>query len=156
MENRFLAPNGMYTNLGLMMSDQCPWEIELYKDSTYLETLKGSAPSQIIKTVGRISAIRRQIADEQDGGLMKFPEMAVSEAVLNAVSHRSYCEECPTMVNVSSNRVVITSPGGHVSLGQDYGNRNRNPALAKVLIEMGFRNMTIKGIPGIVQSYKRS
>jgi ATP-dependent DNA helicase RecG len=80
-----------------------------------------------------------------------LPEIAVREAVVNAVMHRDYQAAGPVQVEHSDTRLAVTSPGDFV-LGVTPQNilttssRTRNPALASVVRALGLAEAAGVGV----------
>ncbi len=144
---------GRYTNLALMMSDQCPWKIRIRtgRDET---VVGGPVYSHVESARTKILDARRRIADEYCLELRKIPVSALTEVLLNAVTHRSYCDPRPIEVDVRAESVTVTSPGGAVRIGNSFRDRTRNPALAAVMRASGLKDPDTCGIDGVVWTYK--
>ncbi len=108
----FRTPEGRYTNLALILSDMCPWHIEIRVSGMTIETLTGSAVKQLGEATRTTVAVRRELAEMRGVELEQMQVLVVAEALLNAVSHRSYCSPDPIVVDVEVCHVRVTSPGG--------------------------------------------
>lgn len=79
-----------------------------------------------------------EIKEKQRKEILEIPEVALREAVVNAVAHRDYFEKgANVMIEVFDNRVEISNPGG-LPKGlkrEDFGKRTlaRNPLIAALL-----------------------
>lgn len=142
-----------YTNLALMMSDQCPWTVRI-RTGTVEEVIGGPVYSHVESAKSRIIDIRRRLAKDYDLGLRKIPHSALNEVLLNAVSHRSYCSPEPITVDVRAESVTISSPGGPVRTGNSFHDRTRNPNLAALLRSSGMKDPKVRGIDGVIWTYK--
>ncbi len=142
-----------YTNLALMMSDQCPWTIRI-RAGTSEEVVGGPVYSHIESAKTRIIDIRRRLTRDYGLELRKIPHAALNEILLNAVSHRSYCSPEPITVDIRAESVTVSSPGGPVRTGNSFRERTRNPNLATVLRTSGLKDPAVRGIDGVVWSYK--
>lgn len=98
--------------------------------------------------VGAISYLRQKLNLEYqitDAGprreVLEVPEVALREALVNAMGHRDYYEKgAVTMVEIFDDRVVITNPGGlvHSIDRAEFGfkSMSRNPLLFGLLQRM--------------------
>lgn len=119
-----ISADGLFTNLGLLLSDQCP---HIIKAATFngidqqefqdRREFGGSLLKQVDdaydyldmrnKTHAAFEGLYRQ--DRKD-----YPETALREALLNAVVHRDYAFSAGTLIGVYSDRIEIVSIGGLV------------------------------------------
>lgn len=96
--------------------------------------------------ITRESARRKEI--------LELPEVALREAVINAVCHRDYNEQgAHVMVEIFDDRVEIYNPGG-LPRGlseKDFGKRSvcRNPAIASLLLRCNYIEKMGSGIERI-------
>jgi ATP-dependent DNA helicase RecG len=85
---------------------------------------------------------------------LELPEVALREAIVNAVAHRDYLEKGATvMVEIFDDRVEISNPGG-LPKGlkeEDFGKRTlaRNPLIASLLHRAGYIEKLGTGVPRI-------
>jgi ATP-dependent DNA helicase RecG len=90
---------------------------------------------------------------------LELPEVALREAVVNAVAHRDYFEKGATvMIEMFDNRVEISNPGG-LPKGlnvEDFGRRTlaRNPLIASLLNRVGYIEKLGTGIQRIKEAMK--
>ncbi len=120
-----VATDGQYTNLGLLLSDQCP---HIIKAATFAGTDQSNFQNRYEFT----GSLLKQIDDAYrfldlcnetratfDGLLRQdhrsYPETAIRESLLNAVVHRDYAFSAPTLISVYYDRCEIVSVGGLVS-----------------------------------------
>ncbi len=120
-----MASDGQYTNLGLLLSDQCP---HIIKAATFAGTDQSNFQNRYEFT----GSLLKQIDDAYrfldlcnetratfDGLLRQdhrsYPETAIRESLLNAVVHRDYAFSAPTLISVYYDRCEIVSVGGLVS-----------------------------------------
>jgi ATP-dependent DNA helicase RecG len=120
-----MTQDGVYTNLGLLLSDQCVHTIKAavfegtnqnqFKDR---KEFTGSLFKQMDDVYDFID-FRNQIhstfeklrrIDRRD-----YPEVAVREALLNLLVHREYSFRASTFINIYTDRMEFTSIGGLVS-----------------------------------------
>ena len=90
---------------------------------------------------------------------LEIPEIAIREALLNAVAHRNYYIKGPTKIAIYENRIEIFSPGQFPG-PLDTKNLNkgisylRNPRICKVLREGKYIEKLGTGFITIFDSYK--
>lgn len=119
-----LATDGLYTNLGLLVSDQCQHSIKLavfqgtdkllFKDR---KEFGGSIFQQLNEAYQAIDFYNGTRASFE--GLLRkderdYPMEAVREALLNAVVHRDYSFSGSTSINLYQDRMELISLGGLV------------------------------------------
>jgi ATP-dependent DNA helicase RecG len=120
-----MTQDGVYTNLGLLLSDQCMHTIKAavfegtnqnqFKDR---KEFTGSLFQQMDdvydfidfrnQTHSTFEKLRR--IDRRD-----YPEVAVREALLNVLVHREYSYRASTFISIYTDRIEFTSIGGLVS-----------------------------------------
>lgn len=120
-----MTQDGVYTNLGLLLSDQCVHTIKAavfegtnqnqFKDR---KEFTGSLFQQMDdvydfidfrnQTHSSFEKLRR--IDRRD-----YPEVAVREALLNLLVHREYSFRASTFISIYTDRIEFTSIGGLVS-----------------------------------------
>ena len=166
---KLIGEDGLYTNLALLLSDQCETttkvalfqgtDKELFRDR---KEFKGSILKQledvyqfidlVNKTKATFSGLDR--TDRRD-----YSEEAVREALLNSIVHRDYSFSGSNLVNVYEDRIEFVSLGGLVSglelksifLGVS---QSRNPNLAAVFYRMRLIESYGTGIGKIERAYK--
>jgi len=117
-----IGKDGMYTNLGMLLSDQCGHTIKMAvfegsKKTTFLDRreLGGSLLEQLENAYAYIDQFNRTRAefagldriDKRD-----YPPEAVREALLNAITHRDYAFSESTLINVFDDRIEFVTVGG--------------------------------------------
>lgn len=140
--------DGEWSVLALMLSDQCPWRCEVRRSGRTVRIIGGSLLEQADEAVRAVIEVRRVCG--MTGG---FPRMEFWEVLLNAITHRSYCDRSPTVVDVLPGITVIESPGGLVRIDESYAGRTRNPHLVRICETMGLKNPCVRGIEGVLRSY---
>ena len=173
-DNKFKALNivnlnNEYTNLGLLLSDECPYSIKcaIFNGTNKLEfrdrkEFTGSVLKQVNdtfeyldlynKTKGKIVGLER--IDTKD-----YPEYALRESLLNAVIHRDYNFTGSILVSLFDDHFEITSLGGLVkgiSIEDLYNgvSESRNPNLANIFYRLKYVESFGTGIGRIIESYK--
>lgn len=162
---------GLYTNLGLLLSDQCPHFIKAaaFRDSDGFDFIVkndfvGSVLMQLESAYSfAISHINQKTKYE---GLRRidaydYPLVAIREALLNAIMHRDYSSSSPTQFKIFSDRIELVSFGGLLQeLSKDPLAEGisacRNPNLAAVLVLLGLVESFGTGIPKIIACYKQA
>lgn len=119
-----IGPDGLYTNLGLLLSDQC---VHTVKFAVFSGTDKGEFRTR--KEIG--GSIFKQLRGAFDflslannvkatfSGIDRidkydYPEEALREAVLNALIHRDYSFSGSIIVTIYDDRMEFVSLGGLV------------------------------------------
>ncbi len=163
-----LTSDGIYTNLGLLLSDQCKHSVKLavfqgtdklvFKDR---KEFSGSLFKQLEDTHSAIDFYNGTRAtfkglirnDERD-----YPMEAIRETLLNAIVHRDYSFSGSTFVNIYCDRMEFISLGGLVSgLSLDAAmmgaSQPRNEKLAALFYRMSLIEAYGTGIGKIISSY---
>lgn len=117
-----IGADGLYTNLGLLLSDQCP---HIIKAATFSgndqqefqdrREFGGSLLKQIndayeyldLRNHNHASFEGLHRVDQKD-----YPTPALREALLNAVVHRDYSFSAGTLISVYADRIEFISVGG--------------------------------------------
>ena len=161
--------NNKYTNLGLLLSDECPYSIKcaIFNGNNKLEfkdrkEFTGSVLKQVNdtfeyldlynKTKGKIIGLER--IDTKD-----YPEYALRESLLNAIIHRDYNFTGSILISLFDDHFEITSLGGLVkglSIEDLYNgvSESRNPNLANIFYRLKYVESFGTGIGRIIESYK--
>jgi len=160
--------DGVYTNLGLLLSDQSIHTIKLAVfEGAEKETFKdrremsGSLLRQLNEAYEYLEMYNRTHAEvkalirreERD-----YPEEALREALLNALVHRDYAFSSSTLINIFDDRIEFVSIGGlpkgvsleDIILGISVP---RNENLANVFYRLRLIETYGTGIPRIMRSY---
>ena len=158
----------IYTNLGLLLSDQSVhtiklavfegFEKEVFKDR---REFSGSLLKQLEDVFSFLDMYNHNHAkvkglfreDRQD-----YPEEALREALLNAAVHRDYAFSSSTLISIFNDRIEFVSVGGlpkgvsldDILLGLSVP---RNENLANVLYRLHLIEAYGTGIPTIMRSY---
>ncbi|MDR3120901.1 MAG: AAA family ATPase [Clostridiales bacterium] len=118
----FVSVDGVYTNLGLLLSEQCVHTVKaaVFQDTTQQifkdrHEFGGSLFSQINDVYDYLD-MRNQTRSTFDKLLRidrrDYPESALREALLNAVVHREYATSGSVFIKIYSDRIEFISPGG--------------------------------------------
>jgi len=92
--------------------------------------------------------------------LLEIPEVALREALLNAIVHRNYHLKAPIKIAIYENRIEIFSPGqfpGPLNLNNLRAGITylRNPAICKIFREAGYVEKIGSGLITIFDSYEK-
>ena len=165
-----IGEDGLYTNLGLLLSDQCMHTLKIavfegkekgvFKDR---KEFKGSLLKQITEVFEYIDLLNRTKAtfdglirkDERD-----YPVEAIREALLNAAVHSEYSFGASTLINIYEDRIEFVSLGGIVSglsleavmLGIS---QSRNEKLANIFYRLHLIEAYGTGIQKIFLNYEK-
>lgn len=159
----------IYTNLALILSDQCPHttKIAVFSDETCTifrdsKEFGGSVFKQFEDTVdylalcNKTSSVIKGVVrtDRQD-----YPEEAIREALLNALVHRDYSFSGSIIINVNDKKMEFISIGGLLpGLSTDdirIGiSQPRNKNLAEVFHRLRLIESYGTGIRRIYKSYE--
>ena len=119
---KIVSADGIYTNLALLLSEQCPHTIKaavfeginqnVFKDR---REFSGSLMQQLNEVYDYIdfhnqthATFRKLLRiDTRD-----YPEVAVREALLNTLVHRDYSFRASTLISIYDDRIEFVSIGG--------------------------------------------
>ena len=143
--------NSSWNNLALMLSDQSPWYFEIRHEGQLLDTIQGPLALKIDDVTRKVASLCR--STERNG---LIPALELNEIVLKAIEHRSYCDPSPVVLDIRPYSITVESPGGLLRTGGSYRERTRNPLLAEVVSSLGLKNPKIRGIAGVMNSFRGS
>lgn len=161
--------DGQYTNLGLLLSDQCEHTIKLavFEGTTKAvfrdrKEFSGSLFKQLADVTEYINLVNKVHATFK--GLHRidsydYPPVAVREALLNAIVHRDYSLSGSTFINIYDDKIEFLSLGGLVyglniqAIKQGYS-MSRNAKLANIFYKLRLVEAYGTGIPRIMEIYK--
>lgn len=161
----------LYTNLALLISDQCPFGLKIaaYSDrykTEFLdrEEIAGSVLLQVEDALAFIKPfnhLRSKIGAVRRMDLRAYPESTLREAIINAVVHRDYSANADTLISIFSDGITITSYGGlmrDVGLGDIMAGISvpRNPELASIFYHLGYIEAYGTGIPRMMGDYRNA
>ena len=161
--------DGVYTNLGLLLSDQCVHTIKaaVFQGTTQSEfkdrkEFSGSLFRQMDESYDFID-FRNQTHSTFDKlyriDRRDYPETAVREALLNLLVHREYSFRASTFISLYADRLEFTSIGGLVS-GVSLNDITmgisvcRNTKLANVFYRLELIEAYGTGIIKIMEAYE--
>ena len=164
-----LTAEKLYTNLGLLLSDQCVHTIKaasfegttksVFKDrrefnGSLLQQMNDAYSFIEVYNKTRAEFLKLRRIDRRD-----YPEAAVREALLNSLVHREYSFSGSTLINIFEDRIEFVSLGGLVNgLTENdilFGiSQCRNEKLAAVFYRLKLIEAYGTGIQKIMDSYK--
>jgi len=165
---RLQTTDGVYTNLGLLLSDQSVHTVklavfeglekEIFKDR---REFSGSLLKQLYEINEHLDIHNHTHAEIK--GLVRlenrnYPEDAMREALLNALVHRDYSFSSSTIISIFDDRIEFVSIGGlpkgvsldDIMLGISVP---RNEKLANIFYRLHLIEVYGTGIPKIMRSY---
>lgn len=164
-----LSPDGIFTNMGLLVSDQCRHSIKfavfqgtdklVFKDRKEFTGSLFEQLAEVYKTIDFYNGTMASFHDLLRTDERDYPEDAVREALLNAIVHRDYSFSGSTFINLYSDRLEFISLGGLVPglsleaamLG---ASQSRNEKLANLFYRMKLIEAYGTGISKIISCYK--
>ena len=160
--------DGVYTNLGLLLSDQCPFTIKTavfngINQHHFQDRREFSGPlfSQLEECYAYLQ-LNNPTAAEFEGlyrnDFKAYPDEALREALLNCIIHRDYAFSSSILISVYDNRMEFTSIGGlmpgleqaDIMLGISLC---RNPKLANIFYRLELIEAYGTGLPKIKNAY---
>lgn len=147
------TPDGRLSPLGDLISDQCPYGITIVGPDGATVRITGSVLSHIERAKNAISPYNpKELVDGSKSEIYRFPRIAVSEALLNAVVHRDYSRGEDIIVTVSRDEIMVLSPGSaHKGDGGI-----RNPDLVAAMELLRLKGHYRHGLMVIRKAYSRS
>lgn len=161
-----------YTNLGLLISDQCPYSIKVarYKDNTKTEFLdsKEFSEQSILsqyENVYEYLMMNNRMSSKIDGmeriDEYEYPKNSLRELLCNVITHRDYEINGSNLIHIFNDKIEFLSLGGLVSgltiedikLGSS---SSRNPNLVNIFHRLNFVEAYGTGIPRMYEEYKTS
>lgn len=161
-----------YTNLGLIISDNCPFTIKLalYQDTSLnsfydRKEFDGSILKQIDSVIEYLNLINRvsgEIIGMERVDKYDYPIESLRESIINSVIHKDYSLNTSTLIHIFTDRIQISSIGGI------YGNIpletilkggisiTRNPKLQTILLRLKKVESLGTGISRIMKSYENN
>jgi ATP-dependent DNA helicase RecG len=127
--------------------------------------LDGTIIEQADKLIDRLNTQAYDVIDKtrETSNLLRFPQRALQEAVINALVHRDYESEQPVRVTVFSDRIEIYSPGSlPTAVDRERFKQGRsapvwrNQALAYFFNKLQLAQAEGQGIPTILRTMKET
>ena len=168
---KMISADGLYTNLGLLLSEQCPFTIKaavfegtnqnVFKDR---REFCGSIMQQMNEVYNYIDLYNKTYPtfhkllriDARD-----YPEVALREALMNTLVHRDYSFRAATLISIYDDRIEFVSVGGLIS-GLELDDVLvgvsvcRNPHLANIFYRLQLIEAYGTGMKKILEAYADS
>ena len=117
-----VSEDGVFTNLGLLLSDQCPHTAKLavfqgsgktvFKDRAEFSGSLFRQMKDIYDHIDRFNRIRAEFPGLKRVDTRDYPPEALREAMLNAIVHRDYSYSASTFVSIFDDRIEFVTLGG--------------------------------------------
>ncbi len=166
-----LNTENIYTNLGLLLSDQCAHTVKvavfegtdqsIFRDRKEFSGSLLQQMNDIYEFIDRRNQVRSTFDKLLRIDTRDYPEVAIREALLNSLIHRDYSFSASTLISIYDDRIEFTSIGGlpsgilldDIMLGISVC---RNPKLANVFYRLELIEAYGTGIKKIRTAYEGS
>lgn len=166
-----IGNNDLYTNLALLLSDQCVHTIKIayfegsdksvFKDRREFHGSLLKQLSDAYEYIDLMNKTKATFAGLERIDTRDFPPEAIREALLNSIVHREYSFSGSTLINIYDDRMEFVSLGGlvpglsieSIMLGVS---QSRNEKLANFFYRLKLIEAYGTGIAKIISSYKDS
>jgi len=161
--------DGIFTNLGLLLSDQCVHTIKaavfedndqsVFKDRKEFSGSLFRQMGEIYDYIDFHNQTRSTFNKLRRIDTRDYPEVAVREALLNSLVHREYGVRASTLISIYTDRIEFTSIGGLVTEVTQADIKMgvsvcRNVKLANVFYRLELIEAHGTGIRRIMKSYE--
>ena len=166
-----LSTDGIYTNLGLLLSEQCTHTVKaavfegtdqnIFRDRQEFTGSLLQQMSEVYEYIDRRNQVRSTFDKLRRIDTRDYPEVAIREALLNSLVHRDYSFGASTLISVYDHRIEFTSIGGlpaGVSLNDIMIGLSvcRNPKLANVFYRLELIEAYGTGMKKIMGAYENN
>ncbi|MDE6456377.1 MAG: putative DNA binding domain-containing protein [Dysosmobacter sp.] len=117
-----VSEDGVFTNLGLLLSDQCMHTAKLavfqgssktvFKDRAEFAGSLFKQMEDIYAYIDRFNRIRAEFPGLKRVDTRDYPPEALREAMLNAIVHRDYSYSASTFISIFDDRIEFVTLGG--------------------------------------------
>lgn len=117
-----VSEDGVFTNLGLLLSDQCMHTAKLavfqgssktvFKDRAEFSGSLFKQIEEIYAYIDRFNRTRAEFPGLKRVDTRDYPPEAVREAMLNAIVHRDYSYSASTFISIFDDRIECVTLGG--------------------------------------------
>lgn len=121
---KLMDPDGLYSNLGLLLSDQCVHTIKVavfqgtdqavFKDRREFTGSLMRQMNEVYDFIDFRNQTRATIEKLLRTDIRDYPEIAVREALLNLIVHRDYSFSASALISIYTDRIEFVSIGGLV------------------------------------------
>lgn len=163
-----VGEDGAFTNLGLLLSDQCSHTVKLaffegtgkalFKDRAEFSGSLLKQTEEIYDYIDRYNRTRAEFSGLRRIDKRDFPQDAVRESMLNAIVHRDYSYSGSILISIFDDRIEFVSLGG-LAKGIAYSDIMlgvsvlRNTKLADIFYRLHLIEAYGIGMPKIMESY---
>ena len=166
-----LNTDGIYTNLGLLLSEQCAHTVKaavfegtnqsIFRDRQEFTGSLLQQMNEVYEYIDRRNQVHSTFDKLRRIDTRDYPEVAIREALLNSLAHRDYSFSASTLISVYDDRIEFTSIGGlpagvsldDIMLGLSVC---RNPKLANVFYRLELIEAYGTGMKKIMGAYENS
>ena len=168
---RIVSSDGLYTNLGLLLSDQCQHTVKVavfsgkkqvvFRDRREFSGSLLLQVNQVIEYLDFHNALHSEIRGMKRLDSRDYPVESLREAIFNAFVHRDYGFSGSILVSVYEDRIEILSLGG-LAEGVTYNDMMlgvsipRNPKLAEIFYRLHYIEAFGTGVRRILTDYANS
>lgn len=161
--------DGIYTNLALLLSDQCVHTIKaavfegtdksVFRDRREFSGSLLKQLNDVFAYISQYNRVRAEFSGLYRTDKKDYPEEALREALLNVLVHRDYAYSASTLISLFDNRIEFISVGGLVK-GITFSDMmlgisvTRNERLANIFYRLTLIEAYGTGVPKILNSYK--
>lgn len=164
-----LNNSNIYTNLGLLLSDQCQHTIKLavfqddnknsFKDRKEFSGSLLKQLSDCYQFIDMYNKLRSTITGLTREDYRDYPEESIRESLLNALIHRDYSYSSSILISIFPSKIDFVSIGGlpkgisldDIMIGLSI---SRNENLANIMYRLNLIEAYGTGIPKILNSYE--
>lgn len=165
---KIVNADGIYTNLGLLLSDQCVHTIKaavfdgttkaVFMDRREFDGSLLKQLNEVFEYISQHNKVRAEYTGLHRVDKRDYPEEALREALLNSIVHRDYGYSASTLISIFNDRIEFVSVGGLVNgisiddmmLGVSM---TRNENLAHIFYRLTLIEAYGTGVPKILRSY---
>lgn len=163
-----IGEDNTYTNLGLILSDECPYTIKIavfegtvkavFKDRYEFQGSMLRQLEEAYNFIDRYNRTRAEFKGLNRIDIRDYPPEAIREALLNAIVHRDYAFSSSILINIFDDRMEFVSVGGLIK-GISYNDImlgisiTRNKKLADIFYRLRLIEAYGTGIMKINSSY---